>query len=350
MSDRLKIVHAIRSDGFSGVERYVLRLAAAQARAGAHVHVIGGDPAGMRDGLAENEVTHTPAARTHEVIAALRARRTSCDVVNTHMTAADLAAFTALAGRRRRPAVVATRHFAGPRGRIGPVPIDRIVGGTIDAELSISAAVAEAIGRPSTVVHSGLDQRRPAELARGRTVLIAQRLQPEKQTALGLDAFARSGIAAAGWQLWIAGKGPERERLEARVEDHALGASVRFLGYRSDVPDLMDRSGILLAPCPVEGLGLTVLEAMQSGLPVVAARAGGHIEVLEGLDDRSLFASADPEAAARALRSLAEDDLGRAQLGAAGRERQRADYTIDAQVQGTDAVYRAALRSRGGGE
>lgn len=343
----LSIVHAIRSDGFSGVERYVLRLAAAQARAGARVHVIGGDPERMRAPLAERAITHTSAARTPEVITALRAWPGRCDVVNTHMTAADLAAFAAFAGRRRRPAVVSTRHFASARGRIGPLPIDRVVGGTIDAELSISAAVAQAIGRPSTIVHSGLDPRRPTEVLRGRVVLIAQRLQPEKQTLLGLEAFARSGLADADWGLWIAGIGPERASLESRAAALGIAASVRFLGYRSDVPDLMDECGILMAPCPVEGLGLTVLEAMQSALPVAAARAGGHIEVLEGLDDRALFAPGDADAAARALRSLAEDEVGRARLGAAEQARQRADYTIDEQVRGTDAVYRAALRSRG---
>ena len=63
----LKIVHAIRSDGFSGVERYVLRLAVAQAPRGIGLHVIGGDPRQMRGPLAEAGVTHTPAARTAEV-------------------------------------------------------------------------------------------------------------------------------------------------------------------------------------------------------------------------------------------------------------------------------------------
>lgn len=341
----MRIVHAIRSDGFSGVERYVLRLAVAQAEGGHSVHVIGGDPQRMRGALDSVGIRHTAAARTLEVVRALRPYRRTADVVNTHMTAADLAAAIALRGRRR-PAVVSTRHFAGPRGRVGPLRLDRVVRRTIDAELAISRAVAAAIGRPSTVVHSGLPPREAPTGPRTQVVLIAQRLQPEKQTGVGLDAFLRSGLAESGWQLWIAGIGPDRDGLEATARASRVSASVRLLGYRNDVPALMDECGILLAPCPVEGLGLTVLEAMQSGLPVVAAKGGGHVEVLEGLDGRALFAADDADAAAGALRSLAADAAGRARLSAAERARQEADYTITAQVDGTDAVYRAALGAR----
>ena len=342
----LRIVHAIRSDGFSGVERFVLRLASAQSRDGHRVHVIGGDPERMRGPLADADVGHTAAARTWEVIRAIRSRRDGADVVNTHMTAADLAAFASLRRRRRRTAVVSTRHFASPRGKVGPIELDRVVGGTVDAELAISHAVASAIGRPGTVVHSGLDARTRSAVTRDSIVLIAQRLQPEKQTGVGVEAFARSGLAAAGWRLWIAGIGPDRGRLEAIARSEGVAGSVRLLGYVPDVPGLMDQCGILLAPCPVEGLGLTVLEAMRSGLPVVAARAGGHVELLDGLDRRALFSPGDADAAAAALRELAADEPGRALLGAQEHDRQQADYTIDAQVRGTDAVYRAAIASR----
>ncbi|SFR91001.1 Glycosyltransferase involved in cell wall bisynthesis [Microbacterium sp. cf046] len=342
----LRIVHAIRSDGFSGVERHVLRLATAQAGAGDTVHVIGGHPDRMRAPLAEAGVGHTSAARTLEVLGALRGLRGHADVVNTHMSAADVAAVVALRWQRGRPAVVSTRHFASERGRVGPLRLDSLVAGTVDAELSISRAVAASIGRTSTVVHSGLDPREPSSLVRERVILVAQRLQPEKQTAVAVDAFARSGLAAAGWRLQVAGIGPEREALETMAHELGVGASAEFLGYRTDVPDLMDRAGILLASCPVEGLGLTVLEAMQSGLPVIAADAGGHVELLDGLDPRPLFTPDDAHAAADVLVKLAGDEDGRARLGAAERARQQADYTIDAQVRGTDAVYRGAIQKR----
>ncbi|BDZ64519.1 hypothetical protein GCM10025877_14570 [Agromyces mangrovi Wang et al. 2018] len=343
-SERLRIVHAIRSDGFSGVEQFVLRLARAQSAAGHQVLVVGGDPGRMRPALQGSGVAHVPAARTLDVTRALLRHARGADVVNTHMTAAEAgtAAAFAMAPRSRRPAIVATRHFAKARGRVGPLPIAAIVGARIDAQLSISDAVASAVDGESTVVHPGLDARADVDAdARERIVLIAQRLQPEKHTEVGIRAFAESGIAADGWRMQVAGTGPEREPLEQLAASLGIADAVEFLGFRSDLPELMDRAGLLVATCPFEHFGLTVLESMASGLPVVAAGAAGHLDMLAGLDERALFPPDDVAAAASALRSLAADPDGRARLGSAERERQRRDFTLRAQADATEDVYRS---------
>jgi len=343
VNGRLRILHAVRSDGFAGVEQFVLRLALAQAADGHEVAVIGGAAERMRPDLDAAGVEHVPAARTVDVERAVRPRAAEVDVVNTHMTAADVAAVIALTGRRR-PALVSTRHFAQPRGRLGPVPIDALVGRRIDAEVSISAAVAASVDRPSTVVHTGVDPRPLGDgRPRDRTVLIAQRLEPEKHTHVGIRAFAASGLAADGWTLEVAGDGSERDAVHALARELGLEPVVRFSGFRSDLPAVMDRAGMLVAPCPVEGLGLTVLEAMAGGLPVVAAAAGGHVELLEGLDERTLFTADDADDAARRLRALADDEPGRADLGAAERVRQQQGFSTRAQADGTEAVYREVL-------
>jgi glycosyltransferase involved in cell wall biosynthesis len=343
VNGRLRILHAVRSDGFAGVEQFVLRLALAQAADGHVVAVIGGAAERMRPDLDAAGVEHVPAARTVDVERAVRPRAAEVDVVNTHMTAADVAAVIALTGRRR-PALVSTRHFAQPRGRLGPVPIDALVGRRIDAEVSISAAVAASVDRPSTVVHTGVDPRPLGDgRPRDRTVLIAQRLEPEKHTHVGIRAFAASGLAADGWTLEVAGDGSERDAVHALARELGLEPVVRFSGFRSDLPAVMDRAGMLVAPCPVEGLGLTVLEAMAGGLPVVAAAAGGHVELLEGLDERTLFTADDADDAARRLRALADDEPGRADLGAAERVRQQQGFSTRAQADGTEAVYREVL-------
>lgn len=341
----LRVLHAIRSDGYSGVERFVKRLALAQAAAGDEVHVIGGHPEAMSADLAAVGIGHTPSVTTMDVVRALRSQRKLTDVVNTHMTAADLAAFVAFEGRRR-PRVVSTRHFASPRGRVAGVPLDAVVTRVIDAEISISRAVADAIRRPSTVVHSGLEDAPLGSADRAEVVLVAQRLQPEKATADAVAGFAASGLASDGWQLHIAGKGPEEQALRSQAADLGIADAVHLLGYRDDVPALMDRSALLLAPCPIEGLGLSVLEAMRSGLPVVAARAGGHVELLDGLDPRALYAPGDPGAAGVALRALARDASARAALAADARARQQSEYSLDAQVAGTDEVYRRSWEGR----
>jgi glycosyltransferase involved in cell wall biosynthesis len=340
----IRILHAIRSNSFAGVEQFVRRLAIAQARAGHDVHVIGGDPGHMAGPLAEAGVGFEPADRTATVAAALRASSARTDVVNTHMTAADIAAVRAFTGRSR-PAVVSTRHFAQRRGRFRALPLDPLARRVVDAEISVSTAVAEAIGLPSTVVRPGIEPPRLAPVAgRGRVILVVQRLQPEKQTVLAIEAFARSGLAAEGWRLDIAGSGAEAESLS---QDAAvLGDAARMLGFRDDVPQLMASAGILLATAPFEHFGLTVLEAMASGLPVVAAAAAGHLETMAGLDDGALFTAGDADAGAAALRAFAVDPERRRRLGEAERARVVRDFSVAAQVEKTDAVYRAAIAAR----
>lgn len=344
MSTSLRILHAIRSDGFSGVERFVLRLARQQHDDGHEVAVIGGAAERMRDALDPIGVPHTTAARTYEVARAVRGLASGFDVVNTHMTAAELGTAAGLAGHRR-PAVVATRHFAKPHGHVGPVPASLLVRPFIDAQISISRAVATAIDGPSTVVHSGVESRPLRDgLLRERTVLMAQRLQPEKHGHIGIRAFAAAGLADMGWGLEIAGHGPEQPALEALTRELGIEHAVRFLGYRADLPEIMDRAGLLIAPCPIEGLGLTVLEAMAGGLPAVAASAAGHLDVFEGLEDRCLFEVDDIDDAARRLRHLADDDAARSELGVVLHSVQQRRFSLPAQAAGTERVYRAVLR------
>ena len=103
--------------------------------------------------------------------------------------------------------------------------------------------------------------------------------RPEKRTDVAIRAFAASGLADDGWRLKVAGHGSLLVELERLTEELGISARVDFLGPRRDVAELMSRSAILLAPCPIEGLGLVVLEAMAAQLPVVAS-AGGHLETL----------------------------------------------------------------------
>ena len=341
----LQILHVVRTRSFAGVEQFVRRLAIAQAGAGHRVAVIGGDEARMAPALrAANVGFAASGSGIHDALLIRRSARRA-DVVATHMTAADVAAATALLGLTA--ALVSTRHFTRGRGSHAPHQVYPAIEHRIDAEIAISNAVARSIGVPSTVVHSGVEDAVAPAATRSRTVLMAQRLQPEKRTRVGLAAFAASGLANEGWRLQIAGDGPEASLLKADAASFGIAESVDLLGFRDDIALLYGQAGLFLAPCPVEGLGLSLLEAMATGLPAVAADAGGHSEILAGLDPRALFPADDVAAAGRSLRALADDDAGRGALGAGGRERQRAEFSIASQLAGTVAVYRAAIADRG---
>jgi len=339
----LRIVHAVRSDAFAGVERYVAVLAEAQVRQGHDVRIIGGDPAAVRAAVITDAVLHREATTVLQTARAIDASRT-CDILHVHMTAAEFAAF--LAVRSRHVPVVSTRHFGARRGRN---PVSRLGGKAvarrIDAQIAVSRFVAERIEGASTVVYPGLPAGEgiPDATRRGRSVLVTQRLQPEKHTAVALRAFAASGLVDAGWRLDIAGVGSELPALERLADRLDIAPAVHFLGFRTDVPELMRRAGILLASCPAEHFGLTVLEAMGAGLPVVAAAAGGHLETVGAAPGAALFAPDDAADAAGLLAALAGDDRRRESYGAALHGIQCSRFTVEAQATATEDVYRGVL-------
>lgn len=355
----MRIVHAICSDAFAGVERHVARLARTQAGRGDDVVVIGGAPGSMPRAVGP-DVRHVPGAGVLDVAAHLRVWAPTADVLHVHMTAAEVAATWAAVGapgRGRFPPVVSTRHFARTRGSGATRRVTAAAARhRVAAQISISQYVADQVDGPSTVVHPGVDDR-PDGLAaplRDRTVLMVQRLEAEKGTDVGISIFARSGLADLGWRLVVAGDGARRAALEATAMLAGVGPSVDFLGMRSDTSDLMAHAGVLLAPCQVEGLGLSVLEAMAEGLPVVAAASGGHLETLAGLDDQALYpitttsaggagGAATVAGAASRLAALAGDLPRRDAYGRQAQEAQRLRFTPAAQAAGTFMIYQEVL-------
>ena len=154
----------------------------------------------------------------------------------------------------------------------------------------------------------------------------------------------RSGLADAGWRLTIAGDGALRGELE-ELADCARASATPWTSWAtgSDVWDLMRAAGVLLAPDTDEAFGLSVVEAMARGLPVVAAGSGAHLETVGSVPGAALFAPGDAEDAARLLRDLARSEEERETYGARLQVVQRERFTVEQQARRTDAVYRGLL-------
>jgi glycosyltransferase involved in cell wall biosynthesis len=145
-------------------------------------------------------------------------------------------------------------------------------------------------------------------------------------------------------RLVIVGEGPEEPAIRAEAERLQLGPRVRFLGLRNDVPRLLAAADVFLLTSINEGIPLTVIEAMASGLPVVSTAVGGVGEVV--LDGRTglLAPAADAPALAGHLARLALDFGLRQQLGQAGRERAFAHFSEEQMLAAYDRLYREMLR------
>lgn len=342
----MRILHVVHSDAFYGVERYVATLATAQATMSDEVAVIGGSATTMPAQLRASAVRFLPGSSLPELVRGLYRFR-GADVIHAHMTDAELAAVSTRPCFSRNSRVVATRHFAQHRGasRIGSL-VAPLIAARLDGQIAISRFVADRIEGSSTVILPGVPTTSADPGDRGPFILVAQRMEHEKSTDVALRAFAASGLAAQGWRIRFAGDGALRAELETLAAALGVAASAEFLGRRDDVPQLMATSSILLATAPAEPFGLTVVEAMAAGLPVVAAVAGGHAESLPPEELTYGFDPADVDAAAASLRTLAADSVLREGLAKAGKARHLDLLTPQIQADRTRAFYAGVMAAR----
>jgi len=169
------------------------------------------------------------------------------------------------------------------------------------------------------------------------TIGTVGRLDPVKNQAALLHLcrrlLDRDPALGRRLRLVIVGDGPLRANLEAETAALGLAGQVSFTGARSDTPELLRTLDVFVLPSLNEGISNTILEAMSTGLPVVAARVGGNPElVAEGVTG-GLYDPADPAGLEGALLPyLTDPDLRRAH-GAAGRRRVVQNFSLDAMVQ-----------------
>lgn len=346
----LRVAQVIVGDAFAGSERYAATLAAGLAGLGADVVAIGGSSSRVTLTLAEAgaDVPHLPASSVLEAWRQLRSVRQP-DLVHAHLTAAEISATGAFPSRSRVK-VVSTRHIAARRGSSIP---GRLVAPWVRARLDGQIAPSEYIASRA----EGLCQVIPTGVAGAAlgphnrpVVLVAQRLEPEKDTATALRAWAASDLANSGWELHIAGSGGEEQALRGLARQLGLGGSCRFLGQVTDIRSNFAAAGMLLATATGEPFGLSVVEAMAAGLPVVASAAGGHLETLGPLAGAALFPPGDHQVAARQLRRLAEDPAGRRAYGEALRDRQLSEYSLGTFVSRVSEWYAKVLGDRDRGK
>ena len=207
--------------------------------------------------------------------------------------------------------------------------------------------VKEATGRgvdhvqpmPVTVPES-----RPSQGGAG--LIIVARLTQQKRAHLALDALSELWRRDLRLPLTIVGDGPERSALEARARTLGLGESVHFTGMvpPSEVGRRLAQMDVMLFPARAEGFGLTAVEALAAGVPVVACHDGGGVLDIVPEEGAGRRAAPSGEAIARAVERLLADTSARTEawrLGEIWRQR-LAPETVAAAFEGW---YAEALRA-----
>jgi sugar transferase (PEP-CTERM/EpsH1 system associated) len=183
---------------------------------------------------------------------------------------------------------------------------------------------------PGAEIRAGLNL--PAEAFVVGTV---GRLDPIKDHPTLFQAFERLCEHRPNAFLLVVGEGPERARLQALA-----GERIRLLGDRCDVPELMRALDVFVLPSRNEGISNTLLEAMATGLPVIATRVGGNPELVEDGWTGTLVPPHDAAALASAMqRYLLDSEHARA-CGQRARCAVQARFDVASMVRGYEAVYR----------
>jgi glycosyltransferase involved in cell wall biosynthesis len=145
----------------------------------------------------------------------------------------------------------------------------------------------------------------------------------------------------------IVGDGACRRELEAYAAELGIRNSLRFLGLRKDVAQLLSVMDIFVLPSLYEGLGIAVLEAMARSLPVVATRVGGVPEIIDDGKTGILVAPADSRAIAEGIRSLLEDGEKARTMGVSACEQVKKNFGINLMVEKIEKLYNTLLYAQG---
>lgn len=183
------------------------------------------------------------------------------------------------------------------------------------------------------VVRCGLDigrysYRAPSEQV--KRLFCSGRLAPEKGHIFLLKALRLLLDKGHELDLRLAGNGPSKERLEGLVGQLDLDRNVHFLGFLNEdqIMSELQISDLFVLPSFVEGVPVSVMEAMAVGVPVIATNVGGTSELV-GSETGILVRPADPKALAEAIGRMIDDYEFRKRVSALGRQKVEAEFDVD---------------------
>ena len=146
----------------------------------------------------------------------------------------------------------------------------------------------------------------------------------------------------------VAGDGDERRTLENQAHRLGVAERWRFLGWQEDLEPLYHSFDLSVLPSRNEGMGRAAVEALACGRPVVATAVGGVPSVVEDGVTGLLVPPEDPQALARAILQLLEDETARRRMGEAGPQWVRERFSCQAMLDGIEHVYSQILNDSPG--
>lgn len=217
-----------------------------------------------------------------------------------------------------------------------------------DLDLPYSGVLAAAEHRRLTLIADGVPADKIIVIPNGvrlpveaKANYLARSGEPTRIVALGrlhekkgfgvlIDAVGLLGMRGMECVCTIAGEGPERQTLEAKIARESLAMRITLPGWRDEVPTYLVTGDIFVLPSFQEDFPLAVLDAMASGLPIVASAIDGPKDFLVHGKTALLVPPNDPSALADALESMIKDPSLRERLGREARRTAEENYSFEA--------------------
>ncbi len=277
-------------------------------------------------------------------------RKCRTQVVHTHNTSAFI--YGALAAKLARvDRIIHTRHGqrfgASAREtflfRLMTNLVQRVVCVSQDAR-RLSQLEGVPLRRLCTI-HNGIDLAsfEFAGMQPYAPAVTVARLSPEKDIASLIRAIPLVlrllGADADTFSLNIVGDGAQRSALEKLAQEVVPRKRVQFLGHQHNVREMLTQASMFVLPSLTEGISLTLLEAMASGLPVVATRVGGTPEVVEDGQTGLLVSAGRPDELAKAIAHLFQNPAKAMRMGQFGRRRVEREFCVKKMIQAYEELY-----------
>lgn len=372
MGSNLRVLHLISSGGIYGAEKMVVSLARGLERMGCHsIAAVFDNGRAVSTEVANYmreqniEVVGLPCKGRIDWTTVERiqswTRAYDISLLHSHGYKADI--YTYLAARKLRCPIIATSHFW--TRRTAALCLYAYLDKLALRRFDYVSAVSEAI--KNEILAFGVPPEKVCVLNNGIDLTPFHNPNPSLRAELGTDGMRIVGgvgrlVEQKGFDYLlsaiptvverfpktmfvVAGEGTERARLEAMTSQLKIDAHVRFLGTRSDMPNVYASFDAFVLPSIDEGMPIALIEAMASAKPVVATRVAAVPRLITQNETGLLVPPRDPQALAEAICQLLANPVLCQRLSEAARTRVEEQFSAQAMAEGYLKMYHLLLPS-----
>lgn len=366
-SKPLNVMQVLDSKGVAGIERHVLTLAEELIAQGVSCEIVtSGENALSKLALAAPIPVSTDFKGFSFWVMCrrlfLHARKMDPDILHAHTGNSKMA--SVLVGELLKKPVVFTQHFLRTRTdhafilhkpfSFCHLQAHKRIKRIIAVSDCVAAGMRNRDGcdlKNMEVIPLGIKEREASNVpnciqspmySSSQRIAYIGRLEPERQPELFIEALGMLNEWATAWEAYIIGEGSRLRACMQLSDKLKLSSKVTFLGWREDARDFMRFMDVLANPCAVESFGLSTLEAMSMGKPVVAVKGNGSSELIQDGVTGILTENSPLAFSGGILRLLNNPSLAM-EMGCNGENRFHSHYTSKKMTSAIIATYQQAL-------